>query len=79
MKIEKLKEMIDVIDAVQKEPTKDTSRFISSTSLEVDFSVNNALVKTRYMRPEVVSALVSQGFSVKVEERGASISFKGEN
>lgn len=79
MKIEKLKEMIDVIDAVQKELTKDLSRFIPSTSLEIDINADNALVKARHMRPEVVSALASLGFSVRIEECGASIGFKSED
>lgn len=79
MKIEKLKEMIDLIDAVQADLSKDLSRFIPPTSLEVDISADNALVKARHMRPEVVSALASSGFSVRIEECGASIGFKSED
>ena len=79
MKIEKLKKMIDVIDAVQNKFVNGRTRFTASTMLEIDLDCKRAEVKCRYMHPDVVSALVGAGFSVRVEEDGASIRFVDED
>ncbi len=76
MKIEKLKKMIDVIDAVQYQDGKSLSRYASSVDLVIDICPSNAIVSASYMRPEVAAALVNAGFSLQVNAKGASISFK---
>lgn len=79
MKIEKLKKMIDVIDAVQNKFGGGRTRFTSSTVLEIDLGCERARVKCRSMHSDVTAALVGAGFSVRVDEEGASIRFDGED
>lgn len=79
MKIEKLKEMIDLIDVVQNKFVNGRTRFTPSTELEIDVRCDKARIKCRYMYPDVVSALVGAGFSVRVEEDGATIRFDDED
>lgn len=78
MKIEKLKEMIDVIDAVQGQADKSHSQYASSVDLEIDICPSNAIVSASYMRPDVAAALVNAGFSLQVNAKGASINFRSE-
>lgn len=75
MKIGKLKEMIDLIDAVQCQDGK----YASSVDLAIDICPCNAIVSASYMRPEVAAALVNAGFSLQVNAKGASISLKSED
>lgn len=79
MKIEKLKEMIDVIDAVQCQDGKNHSKYASSVDLVIDTCPSNAIVSASYMRPDVAAALVNAGFSLQVNAKGASISLKSED
>lgn len=79
MKVEKLKEMIDLIDAVQNKFVNGRTRFTASTELEIDLDCKRARVKCRSMHSDVTAALVGAGFSVRVEEDGASIRFIDED
>ena len=65
MKIEKLKEMIDLIDVVQSDLTKNTSRFVPSTSPEVDISAKGDL------QPGRISAMIVNGIETTREEEAA--------
>lgn len=78
MKFEKLQEMIDLVGVVQAELEKDCVSLIPSTSLEIETTRDNALVRVRYMRPEIVAALVTAGFSVKICGTGATVSFRNK-
>lgn len=78
MKIEKLKEMIDVIDAVQCQDGKNHGKYASSVDLAIDICPSSAIVSASYMRPDVAAALVNAGFSLQANDKGASINFKSE-
>lgn len=79
MKIGKLKEMIDLIDAVQCKDGKNHGKYASSVDLAIDICPSNAIVSASYMWPEVAAALVNAGFSLQVNAKGASISLKSED